>query len=92
MAVSAGCPLIAVLPPIAKHSAAGVLALLRRHSGMAPSLKLLNYATFELIEVSDICQPRWAFAAFDDEALPNGNGDVGLWVGPPASILVAPEA
>ena len=91
MAVSAGCPLIAVLPPIATHSAAGVLARLRRHSGMAPSSKLLNNATFELTEVSDICQPRWDFAAFDDEAFPD-DGDVGLWVGPLVSVLVVPGA
>lgn len=39
--------------------------------------------------ISELC-PRWPFAAFGDEALPAGCGEVGPWAGSLVSVFVRP--
>lgn len=43
---------------------------------------------FRLVRVTSMCQPRWPFPAFEDEPLPDGDGDILPWDGPFVSVLV----
>ena len=89
---TADLALIALLPHVPRHDSACFKGFSNRAPSLlaGPPLKNAELACFRLVDVSELCQPRWAFAAFGDEELPAGDGDIGPWDGPLVSVLMVP--